>query len=605
MPPQKKISSKRILTLLGFFLWVVLFFLPLAASIIVTILPSIGYEPALAQYDVSFRYWQQFLLDPLFHKSILKTIIIGYTSAITALIGAFGIAALFYKYTRHLIKWLAGMLAIPHAAFALGVSFLLAPAGYFVRILESLGLSNISGNHNPFLLFDHLGLSLFTVLVLKEIPFLTYIILGSMKNHEIENWLITTRSLGYTNFAAWRKVIIPVVYKRIRLAFFIVLAYSLSVVDMSIILGPQQPPTLSVLLVQFYSSDITEMRFIAYAGALFLGFLIGVSILSFWVIEKLLSLRYVLSLRYAKVFSFITSAGIMQGRRTHWLDSLFKWNSWLIVFLLAFITTLAIFVNAVWSFAERWRYPALLPSSYTTKYWNRALLPDFEPSNLLSFTQYLNKDTLELIFNAPLFQTLCIGCLSTLAAFIVSIVFLEAVRLFKNNNLFIKGLYSSFFIPLIIPETILLFGITFLAIYMSFNANILTLSWTHFLYTFPYMMLTLYGPYKSYDERYSIIGRTLAKQKLKTFLKIKLPLLIRTIAIALAIAFSVSVTQYLSTELIGGGRIITITTEAVNLSVSLNRRIMGVYAIIQMAIPMTAFLIVFYAFKPLEHSQKP
>jgi putative thiamine transport system permease protein len=58
---------------------------------------------------------------------------------------------------------------------------------------------------------------------------------------------------------------------------------------------------------------------------------------------------------------------------------------------------------------------------------------------------------------------------------------------------------------------------------------------------------------------------------------------------ALAVGFAVSVAQYLPTLFAGGGRFVTVTTEAVALSAGGNRRVLAVQALLQIALPMAAF----------------
>ena len=68
-------------------------------------------------------------------------------------------------------------------------------------------------------------------------------------------------------------------------------------------------------------------------------------------------------------------------------------------------------------------------------------------------------------------------------------------------------------------------------------------------------------------------------------------LLLRAILTAAAVGFAVSVGQYLPTVLIGAGRLETITTEAVALASGGNRRVIGVYAFLQMLLPALGFLV--------------
>lgn len=68
-------------------------------------------------------------------------------------------------------------------------------------------------------------------------------------------------------------------------------------------------------------------------------------------------------------------------------------------------------------------------------------------------------------------------------------------------------------------------------------------------------------------------------------------MLLRAILAAAAVGFAVSIGQYLPTLLIGAGRFSTITTEAVALGSGGNRRIIGIYAFLQMILPFMGFLL--------------
>jgi putative thiamine transport system permease protein len=72
---------------------------------------------------------------------------------------------------------------------------------------------------------------------------------------------------------------------------------------------------------------------------------------------------------------------------------------------------------------------------------------------------------------------------------------------------------------------------------------------------------------------------------------VKLPMLIGPILIAAAIAIAVSVGQYLPTLLLGGGRIETLTTEAVTLASGGDRRAIGVFAVAQVFASIVPYLL--------------
>jgi putative thiamine transport system permease protein len=76
---------------------------------------------------------------------------------------------------------------------------------------------------------------------------------------------------------------------------------------------------------------------------------------------------------------------------------------------------------------------------------------------------------------------------------------------------------------------------------------------------------------------------------LRRLFAVKLPILLRPVLTAAAIGFAVSVAQYLPTLFMGAGRVATLTTEAVTLAAGSDRRIVGIYAVLQAALPFLAY----------------
>ncbi|PJX82914.1 ABC transporter permease subunit, partial [Escherichia coli] len=103
--------------------------------------------------------------------------------------------------------------------------------------------------------------------------------------------------------------------------------------------------------------------------------------------------------------------------------------------------------------------------------------------------------------------------------------------------------------------------------------------------------LALSGPWQSYNSNFSKIARSLGKSEWQIFWKIKLPLLFPALLYAWAVGISVSLAQYLPTLMLGGGRLTTITTEAVALSSGYDRRVTAIYALCQALLPFVFFSI--------------
>ncbi len=97
------------------------------------------------------------------------------------------------------------------------------------------------------------GIALTIGLVIKEMPFLLLMTFAALGQIRADDQLRMARSLGYGPVQAWLKVVLPLVYPQIRLPIYAVLAFSLSVVDMAMVLGPTTPPTLPPLVLRWFN----------------------------------------------------------------------------------------------------------------------------------------------------------------------------------------------------------------------------------------------------------------------------------------------------------------------------------------------------------------
>ncbi|HQF30743.1 MAG TPA: ABC transporter permease subunit, partial [Hyphomicrobiales bacterium] len=111
------------------------------------------------------------------------------------------------------------------------------------------------------------------------------------------------------------------------------------------------------------------------------------------------------------------------------------------------------------------------------------------------------------------------------------------------------------------------------------------------VFVLPYVFLALSDPWRAFDRRYVAVAATLGASPARAFWRVRAPMLLAAILVAAAVGFAVSVGQYLPTLLVGGGRVPTVTTEAVALAAGRDRRVIGVYAIVQMVLPFVGFWI--------------
>ncbi|NQZ52357.1 MAG: thiamine ABC transporter permease, partial [Moritella sp.] len=243
-------------------LTVLISFLPLVPGLMGLLLAAFGYIPAIDQYTLSITGFKQLFAWPGLSQSVVLTLFISMVSTLVAALFSFAILQSCWhsRWWKQLETLLAPIMALPHVAFAVGFAFLFTPSGFIARIL---------GDQIHWqLVHDQYGLGLIAALTLKEIPFLLFMSIPLLKQLNINTTLITARSLGYNNAQAWQKMILPQWLPKIRFSLFAVMAYSISVVDVALIIGPTRPPTLAVLVWQWLNDADLATLPKASAGAL-------------------------------------------------------------------------------------------------------------------------------------------------------------------------------------------------------------------------------------------------------------------------------------------------------------------------------------------------
>jgi putative thiamine transport system permease protein len=527
------------------------FLAPVAAGLLGTLLPAFGFLPSLGGTEIGLDPWRRLLSAPELPSALRLTLTSGLlaSAASVAIVIAFCAAAHGTRLFRALERLLAPLLAVPHAAVAIGLAFLLAPSGWIVRLLSPWA----TGWTTPpdlATVQDPLGLGLTVGLVVKEVPYLLLMVLAASAQIEVKESLAIARSLGYRRMTGWLKAVLPRVYPQIRLPIYAVIAYSLSVVDMALLLAPATPPPLAPLLLRWFNDPDFAMRFCAAAGAI-LQLLIVVTAIAAWRGAEAIVAR----------LGRIWVAGGRRGGGGRTIGTV-AGGAMLIVVALA---VAALAANGLWSVAERWRYPAALPTEWTLVRWRHHA---GELGALLRTTAALGATA------ALCALGLTLGCLEN-----------EQRHGLHVSN---RGLWLIY-APLLVPQVSFLFGLQVLLVAVGLDGGWIGLVWSHLLFVLPYVFLSLADPFRRLDERYARSARCLGASPSRVFWRIKLPMLRRPVVAAFAVGFAVSAAQYLPTLFAGAGRFATLTTEAVSLAAGADRRVIGLYALVQGVLPLLPF----------------
>nr|WP_321445867.1 ABC transporter permease subunit [uncultured Cohaesibacter sp.] len=526
---------------------------PILAGFAGSLAPAFGWLPVLGGDALTLDPFRTLFATAGLGKSVMLSLSAGLVTTLIALFITIGLLSAwsgtaFFRWIERLVS---PLLSIPHAATALGFAFLLAPSGWLTRMISP----DLSGwTQPPDWIFPHdgLGLAMIAGLAAKELPFLLLVSLAALPQVQPRRHAAVARTLGYGPMAAWIYAVWPRLYAQIRLPVFAVIAYATSVVDVALILGPTNPPTLAVQLTRWMSDPDLQYRFLASAGAILQLGVTLFALLVWWMGEKLTG----------RLFRRLARSGLrwQQDRVMRGLAALATiWAILVMVFGLAGM--------ALWSFAGLWRFPNAWPATLSLRTWDRqwAMLGD------------------------PLINSVLIGGLATLIALIVTIACLESEN--RARRKVTSRSLMLIYLPLIVPQVAFLFGLQLLFLLGGSAHSLMTLVTSHLIFVLPYIFLSLADPWRSLDPRYAQLSASLGRGPWVAFMRLRLPMLLRPILTAAAVGFAVSIGQYLPTLLIGGGRWDTITTEAVALSAGGNRRLIGMYALVQMALPFLGFLL--------------
>ncbi len=513
---------------------------PIAVGLAETARAAFGILPALGLKDWSLEPWRMLLAQPGFASSLRLTLVTGLGSTLIALVLAVGFCA----SAPRRMRWLAPFLAVPHAAMAVGLAFILAPSGWIARVLAPVmgwvQPPDIASVH------DGWGLALLLGLVVKELPFLLLVMGSGLVQLPVARQIAVGRAMGYGPGVAWIKLILPQLWPLIRLPVWVVLAYGLSVVDMAIILGPSNPPTLAVAVLRWFGAADVAMILPASAGALLQAGLVLVCIAGLWAAEGLLRIVGRWWLRRG-------------GRGLSWAPGLQLAR--LGVWGLMAVAALAMLALLIWSLAWRWSYPMIWPEAWSGGIWMTAM------------------------WGKALMNTLILAGVTVALSLALAVFWLEAEGELPRTG----WAEALIYLPLLMPQIGFLYGLNVVFLRAGISGGYGAVIWAQALFVFPYVMITLSEPWRALDTQLLRVSAALGAGRWRRLIALRLPMLLRPILTAGAIGVAVSVAQYLPTLFLGAGRIATLTTEAVTLSSGSDRRVTGVYASLQAALPFAAY----------------
>ncbi|HEY4467601.1 MAG TPA: ABC transporter permease subunit [Klebsiella sp.] len=488
---------RHTLTLL---VWVatVLIYLPLLPAASLMALPALR-----------LSLWQSLFDDPQFWQALAATLGSTLLSVGGALVITLTVVAALWPSSgwRRLAARLPLLLAVPHVAFATAALLLFAEGGWFYRLFPFFSPT-----------IDRYGTGLGLTMAVKESAFLLWVVYGLLGEKRLAGQATVLKSLGYGRWQCLKWLVLPALLPALSIVLLATTAWSLSVVDVALVIGPGNPPTLAVLAWQWLSQGDELQQAKGALASLVL--LLTLAIMA-------------LAARIAWRF-WRRQIPPVQGTRRPQPQALVGKSCAILLPLCGVACTLLLAAVA-------------------------------QSSQLVS----------DSIGNS-----LWLGLCSALIGAVLCLLWLELGP---------SRFGGWIWLPLILPALPLVDGQYQLALYTWLDGEWLTVLWGHLLWVVPWMLFILLPAWRARDPQAELIARTLGWQRGRIFWLVTLPALIRPLLTALAVGFSVSIAQYLPTLWLGGGRVPTLTSEAVALSSGGDTRTLAAQALWQLLLPAMFF----------------
>ncbi|MFZ1201306.1 MAG: ABC transporter permease subunit [Desulfobacterales bacterium] len=206
--------------------------------------------------------------------------------------------------------------------------------------------------------------------------------------------------------------------------------------------------------------------------------------------------------------------------------------------LIFFTVGLPFLQLVLWSLADRWFYPGLLPQEWGWRAWGYIF------------------DTAGTQIIGAVAQSLAVATVTALVALLAGLPAGRALGLYAFKG---KDLISVILIlPVIVPPLCVSMGLHLWFIRLGLAESFWGVVLVHLTVCLPYTVFVLWGVFSIYNPDFEDQARTLGATTTEIVFKVMLPLTLPGLVVAALFSFLLSWSQYLATLIIGGGRITTL-----------------------------------------------
>ena len=199
---------------------------------------------------------------------------------------------------------------------------------------------------------------------------------------------------------------------------------------------------------------------------------------------------------------------------------------------------LPFFPLLLWSVADKWFYPALFPQAFGTRAWSYVFTT--------AGSQILD----------GLFTSFGLALMTTVISLLLGVPAGRALGLYDFPG---KKLTMLFLIlPIIVPPLSVSMGLHLWFIRLALAETFFGVVLIHLTFCLPYTIFVMRGVFSDYNPDFEAQARSLGATPLTVIFKVMFPVILPGIIVAALFSFLLSWSQYLSTLIIGGGKMLTL-----------------------------------------------
>ncbi|MDX2034223.1 MAG: ABC transporter permease subunit [Blastocatellia bacterium] len=201
------------------------------------------------------------------------------------------------------------------------------------------------------------------------------------------------------------------------------------------------------------------------------------------------------------------------------------------------LALIPVLLLAARSLAQSWRWPALWPQSWSLRAW-----------------RYVFSETADVL--PALGASLSLALTVTLLAVLVSLPAARALAWHEFRGK--RAVIFFLLLPVLTPPLTATMGVHAIFLRYGLTDTLIGVALSHLIATVPYATLMLTGSFSRFDPDFEAQARTLGAKAIDVWRRVTFPAIAPGLLVAASFAFLISWSQYLTTLLIGGGRVVTL-----------------------------------------------